>query len=434
MPRQVKIAVVGSGLAGLTATYILNNVVSRDTDDVQFEVHLFEKASTLGMDCSSVSVPASASDALENAWRVDVPMRSFQGGYYPQLIALYTRLGVAFREANFTYSFSLLTPASHAQDRQINATMIYNGSSGRAGLNYIWLTLATHHYVVVNGVREVVAKLTATTRNIHLASTITTVSPDPQDHSLIEIKCDTPEGSKTHSGFHHIIFATQASRAVPLLASYRDSLPSSSLKRHAVEAQLQCLQQFKYCSTIVVNHTDPTLLPDHERDQRDLNLICLDQDALPSLDKSNFGWSTTTVPPTYTMATHVLRRPEGYPTRLPAVFQTTNPIISPKEESILSVVRLDRAVLSLQSKEALKGLYQKEGRGRRQRSSQESPRLGELQGAGRLRNVEGPGIWICGSYVYSGIPLLEGCVVSARTVVEQGVYVAEGVVSTSAPW
>ncbi|KAG6886722.1 hypothetical protein C0992_002668 [Termitomyces sp. T32_za158] len=522
------------------------------------------------MDSSSVSLPASESEAVEDAWRVDVPMRSFQGGYYPQLIALYTQLGVAFREANFTYSFSLLSPPSSTRKRQINATMIYNGSSGCAGLSmpsildepyylskgkgfltraftriwtvglfvlltlyiavcyvrmfsysvpflrskivykmtfeewaqwsiptskfsrwtgidlawkdytqsvllplfsavctapeedvlrhpveeflgtseylnslipsddslvdYIWLTLGTHHYVVIHGVREVVARLMTTAQHIHLASTITSISPDPDDPHRSTIKCDTPEGPRVHDGFHHIIFATQATRAVPLLKSYRDALPRTSPKRQAIDAQLQCLEKFKYCSTIVINHTDPTLLPDNPRDQRDLNLICLDQDAVTDQGKSAFDWSAMTVPPSYTMATHVLCRPTGYPAHLPPVFQTTNPLISPEEGSILSVARLERAVLSVESKEALKGLYQEEGRKWWQCAGQGLARLGELQGAGRLANVQGSGIWICGSYVYAGIPLLEGCVVSARSVVEQGVYIAEGVTLISPPW
>ncbi|KAG6902997.1 hypothetical protein C0995_008570 [Termitomyces sp. Mi166 len=548
MTRQVKVAVVGSGLAGLTATYLLNKPVA----DVEFEVHLFEKAPMLGMDSSSVSLPASDSSSVEDAWRVDVPMRSFQGGYYPQLIALYTRLEVAFREANFTYSFSLLTPPSSTRGRQINATMIYNGSSGCAGLSmpsildepyhltkgkgfltraftrvwtvslfvlltlyigvcyvrmlfyslpfwrpkwihkmtfeewakwtipkdifskwtgmdlawidytqsvllplfsavctapeedvlrhpveefldYIWLTLGTHHYVVTHGVREVVARLTASVQNIHLASTITSISPDPNDPNRSNIECDTPEGPRVHTGFHHIIFATQATRAAPLLRSYRDALSPTSSKRQAVDAQLQCLENFKYCSTIVINHTDPTLLPNNPGDQRDLNLICLDREAVTDQENGTFDWSATTVPPSYTMATHVLCLPR-YPTHLPPVFQTTNPLISPEEGSILSVARLERAVLSMESKEALKGLYREEGRKWWQCASQGSARLGELQGAGRLADIQGSGIWICGSYVYAGIPLLEGCVVSARSVVEQGVYVAEGVYSTSPPW
>ena len=38
--RLVKVAVVGSGLAGLTAAHFLANHVS---NDVKFDVHIFEK-------------------------------------------------------------------------------------------------------------------------------------------------------------------------------------------------------------------------------------------------------------------------------------------------------------------------------------------------------------------------------------------------------
>lgn len=542
MPRQVKVAVIGSGLAGLITAYLLLKPKTEDSD-VEFEVHLFEKAPTLGMDCSSISFH-------DEAWRVDVPMRSFQGGYYPQLIALYKRLGVEFRKADFSYSFSLLTPPTPMHERQITAMMIYNGSSGLGGLSmpsildepyratkgggwlvraatrawtvglfvlltmhitvcylrmlmyalpfwrgkavekmtfgewaeqtvptsvvarwtgmdlawrdythsfllplfsavctapeedvlrhpveefldYIWLTLGTHHYVVVHGVREVVSKLTATAQNIHLSSTISSISSDPRDPRLAAIDSDSPQGSVTHTGFHHVIFATQATRAIPLLTSYRNSLSAKDPKWHAVKRQIQCLEAFEYRDTVVVNHTDSTLLPDDPRDRRDLNLICMDRDPAVCQEKR---WSSTTVPSSYTMATHVLRPPKGYPTHLPAVYQTTNPIIPPREESVLSVAKLERAVLTVKSKEALKGLCREEGRRWWQCASQGVCRIGELQGAGRLSNMQGPGLWICGSFAYAGIPLLEGCVVSARTVVEQGVRVSEGVEATRSPW
>lgn len=41
MPRKVKVAVVGSGLAGLTASYLLTKPTQES--DVEFELHLFEK-------------------------------------------------------------------------------------------------------------------------------------------------------------------------------------------------------------------------------------------------------------------------------------------------------------------------------------------------------------------------------------------------------
>jgi predicted NAD/FAD-binding protein len=40
MLRTVKVAVVGSGLAGLTATHLLEH---RSQNGAEFEVHLFEK-------------------------------------------------------------------------------------------------------------------------------------------------------------------------------------------------------------------------------------------------------------------------------------------------------------------------------------------------------------------------------------------------------
>lgn len=41
MPRTVKVAVVGSGLAGLTAAYLLTK--PSEDDEMKFEVHIFEK-------------------------------------------------------------------------------------------------------------------------------------------------------------------------------------------------------------------------------------------------------------------------------------------------------------------------------------------------------------------------------------------------------
>jgi hypothetical protein len=51
---KIKVAVIGSGLAGLTA-----------------EVHLFEKAPTLGMDAASISVHPGHNSSKKNI-RIDV--------------------------------------------------------------------------------------------------------------------------------------------------------------------------------------------------------------------------------------------------------------------------------------------------------------------------------------------------------------------------
>ncbi|GAW05010.1 nad fad-binding protein [Lentinula edodes] len=392
MPRAVKVAVVGTGLAGLSAAYLL----SGSSTEVDFEVHVFEKSSTLGMDSSSITLPVPGK---EQKWRIDVPMRSFQSGYYDTLISLYKHLGISFRKTDFSYSFSRLIPETVYASRKITTDVIYNGNSGIAGmsipssmrlnekvlssihatasgayaygiftlmcfkllilyirvlflsipifrpqgveemtfrtwsasttprgfiarctmldlawveftqdllvplfsavctapesnvydhpveefLDYIWLTLGHHHYVVLNGVQEVVSKLIAGVQHVHLSSPISSIQMDPDDPATSSIHVSTGSRVQIHTGFHHIIFATQAVRAVPLLESFVSSLPPhAKAKRRAVEEQIACLRQFTYCSTLVINHTDSSLMPDNIEDKRDLNLISLDHDA-PSL-------------------------------------------------------------------------------------------------------------------------------------------------------
>lgn len=57
------------------------------------------------------------------------------GGYYKQLIALYHRLGVKFRHADFSYSFSALTPTAKGI-LDLRTYFIYNGSSGAKGVSF----------------------------------------------------------------------------------------------------------------------------------------------------------------------------------------------------------------------------------------------------------------------------------------------------------
>ncbi|TFK30674.1 hypothetical protein FA15DRAFT_579639 [Coprinopsis marcescibilis] len=547
MTHPVKVAVVGSGLAGLTASYLLTKPVrtTNDSSPRKLEVHLFEKAQEIGMDSASTSIPTEAADRFEPAkeWRIDVPMRSFLGGYYRNVIALYRSLGVAFRASNFTYSFSFLDSASTT----ITTTALYNGGNGLQGvskptiligpqktkdehlldywtrqlfatalfvlitaqlavcyaitlwqclpywrssriskltlgewandvapkgrvaqltgmdiawddyvqtmliplmsamctapeedilnhpveeiLDYCWLGLGQNHFVLDGGVKEVVSQLSSGIEHQHLGSTIISIRPDPSNNRLISIECVDSNGtSRTFDGFDHIVFATQALRAVPLLKSYATSLPAEShVQREAVEAQIRCLQTFKYCSTIVVNHTDDALLPVDPRDRRDLNLISSDR------EEENQD-SALCVPHTYTMATHTLARPEGHSARFPVVYQTTNPFIPPHKDTVLDVSTFERAVLTVESKQALSGLCKQEHGAWWECPTETRCHLGELQGAGRLDNNKVPGIWICGSYAYSGIPLLEGCVVSARNVVEEGILKTEGLKFQEAPW
>ena len=56
-------------------------------------------------------------------------------GYYPNVIALYKKLGVAFKAANFSYSFSFMSQPMAAQQRRVTTTAIYEGASGLNGVS-----------------------------------------------------------------------------------------------------------------------------------------------------------------------------------------------------------------------------------------------------------------------------------------------------------
>ncbi|KAF9159228.1 hypothetical protein DFQ26_006772 [Actinomortierella ambigua] len=117
-PRKLRVAVVGSGLAGLTAAHLLANLYKDDGKGEEgVEVELFEKAHKLGMDAASLSVTCPCHKCAQAAGRedgdpdhehvegrMDVPMRSFFAvpEYYPNLVRLYRSIGVKFHDADNT--------------------------------------------------------------------------------------------------------------------------------------------------------------------------------------------------------------------------------------------------------------------------------------------------------------------------------------------
>lgn len=108
------VAIVGSGIAGLSAAHIL----SRNG----WRVHIFERESSLGMASHGIFVPRKnaarqldADDANEveegsdkSFTRVDVPLRVFSRTFYPQLYALYRSIGVEVVDADYSFSCSSL--------------------------------------------------------------------------------------------------------------------------------------------------------------------------------------------------------------------------------------------------------------------------------------------------------------------------------------
>ncbi len=95
----MRVAVVGAGLAGLTAAWLLSR---------QHSVALFERHAQPGFTAANVALSSAVwtlggPDA--EPLRVDVPLRVFYPGYYPHLTALYRALAVPTEAVSYASSF-----------------------------------------------------------------------------------------------------------------------------------------------------------------------------------------------------------------------------------------------------------------------------------------------------------------------------------------
>ena len=93
-----RIAIIGSGIAGLTFAWLARHA--------RIEVTLFESQPSLGMDAHSIDLPAVNGGSGPAGVRVDVPPRMFNGEDWPSLTRLYDSLGVESQPVDASKSFS----------------------------------------------------------------------------------------------------------------------------------------------------------------------------------------------------------------------------------------------------------------------------------------------------------------------------------------
>ncbi|WVQ86007.1 hypothetical protein IAT38_008175 [Cryptococcus sp. DSM 104549] len=506
----MRVAVIGSGLAGLTTSYLLRRQ--------GVEVWLLERSPKLGFHSESVEVIQEVNgEEKENPskrWIVDVPMRGFQGGYYPLLLSLYTHLGIPVTSTSYSFSFSsssdsyfihsgasgyslpslprraftgpvklvraivtflgvalcyilllalaflswhdLLpsplstpnltlrqftsylaaflarpitipvigwaprTPLGGAFESFI-ATIILPLFSAvgtmtsddvwslpmEVLLEYVHTTLATAHYHLANGFSSAdVARLLAAPvlgqgeEYVRLNTEVVGLEYAVGGGVRVRLRSvnggSDGEGDGEEEGLRvdKVVLASQASVARKLLEGLQGSLKQwgEEKERRRVARMSSALADVLYRETIVINHRDTSVLP-ARADQRDINLFTPSAPTTSSPEPA--GLSTTPYfPPStdsiYTMSTQVIPPPPGAP-RLAPVLQTTNPVVPLDESLVLSVSRLERALPASNSAQTL-----------------ESLRAHSLNAL----------VYLAGSYVYPGIPLLEGCVGSAKLAVE----------------
>jgi predicted NAD/FAD-binding protein len=407
---MASIAVVGGGLAGLSAAWRLSR---------RHRVTLLERHAVPGMDAHSLDFHHDGFNA-----RIDVPLRVLYAGYYPTLMAMYRAVGVAVESTNYAGSFSRVGGDAYFRYRNalVGGTSIplpappwgipwlqivrdlvrlrrlaprhlrtmndalplgtwleqqrFSSAFANGFLVPVFATIGTCSYQavrayparvvldyltrglvlggvqrVVLGTREVVRRLTQGLGEVLCGVTVQTVAPAA---SGVEVRWDG--GGRT---FDHVVVASQANQARRLLAP-------------AFTAERDALAGFAYEASEVVVHTDPALAPRQRANWAPVNILVDDAQPRP-------------------MATIWLNRVQRDLRALSPVFQTWNPLLAPEESRVLARARFERPVVDAAS-------------------------VGASAEVTRLHSQPHRRLWLCGSYLGPGVPLLEAAASSSERV------------------
>lgn len=202
------------------------------------------------------------------------------------------------------------------------------------------------------GARDVVARLSAPIRDLRVGVPVEEVARTDDGMTVAAV-----DGAPEH--FDHVVVATQASHAGPLLPP-------------GAQAERAILSRFRYERFELVVHGDPRLAPQGPGPRAPVNFILArDSDA-----------------PMATIVLNDIHRALGSE---PPVYETWNPLLEPDPDEVYCRVVLDRPVVDRDSLRAI-------------------AELDALQEAPERR------LWFCGSYAAFGVPLQETAVASALNV------------------
>lgn len=420
MNKPLHIAVIGTGIAGLSASWFLGK---------SHRVTLYERGPRLGMDAHTAQVACG-----DRTIEINVPMRVFFQDYYPTLTEIYRSLGVAYEPVRYSGSFSRFGGDTYFRYRnwwvgsrslpflagrstlspraiKIGAEILrfMRGRSSRSGQapqefldsisienylqregysrmfaeDFLYPALAGICTCSYDSVKSYPASIigeylksgllgSRVNRLVHgtrdaasrMAASAAAVHYNMKLNSVVPTAggVQVSDGNGYQANYDHVVIATQANHALDLL--------SESCKR-----EMNILRQFRYEQSKVVVHRDERLAPRQRSEWAPVNFLLSDAHDKPMASI----WMNSIHPE--------LR---GHP----SIFETWNPFVEIPQEKILIESHFERPVVTGESLHAIEQLAA---------CHQEADRR----------------IWFCGSYAKRGIPLLESAAASAKAIADR---------------
>ncbi|OQE21030.1 hypothetical protein PENSTE_c012G07861 [Penicillium steckii] len=451
-PRPKTVAVIGTGMAGLTTAHLLH----RDPKS-RYEVTLLEKQDKISLSAESIAIPSK--DEKDHLIWADVPMRAFAGGFYQNLIRMYDYLGVNYHAQPFLFSFTKLP---QTQQSKSSATSCVPGPQMVYASNFHQIPPVPRTMDLINwGMEAVYAVL------CYLWFTICCFFIAPYAENA---QTGTPGESLDH--YLHRIWLPQyyvMNYLLPLISSvctcsHQELLcfPASDIldykrrthrQQHFVvtsgvqAVQTKLLEGLEVRLGVDITKVTPgkdgvkinyTSADGSVYEKFDLVVLAVSPDAaatlFPSLNSQLSTIPTTTVEtvahtdestitPTLratTSSTTLKDIGSGQTQRIHfysngsiteavheqphSIFVTTNPLLPMKESKVLRSARFTRVLRSPRSRLTINSIFQD---GNKSPATQSSWRNGD------------DGIFLAGGWCWDGMVLLEGCIVSAMRVAAQ---------------